>query len=290
MALTLVLGLTNCKEKKPAPKSMTTPQAKEDTSKMETPFPETSADTAVYFVYSISDDGNVKIRKEPSAKGDILGLLYTNGKGVKLVDGSGSWWKVETEDGIGYVNSKYVTKRHPQADEETADTKPISLKPRPLEEDTIDTMAYQETERAANKQEAPKNMTSENKHQASEKAPSETPSSKPSTAQQTPKNKSKKVYYVVVSSWSDFEKAKSSYGKIPDALEGPIYKVKSNGNTVYRMCSSCYQTKEAAQAEVKKIKNYSDRDVWIWESDGLADCVYTTVNAKGDKMRPLSPR
>ena len=290
MALTLVLGLTNCKEKTPDPESTTTPPAKEDTSSTATPFPETSADTATYFVYSISDDGNVKIRKEPAANAEVIGLLYTNGKGVKLIDGSSSWWKVETGDAIGYVNSKYVTKRHPQADEETADTKLISLKPRPLEEDTTDTMEYQEIEEASNKKDAPKNLTSENKPQASEKAPSAASSSKTSSAQQEPKKNSKKVFYVVVSSWFDFEKAKNSYGKIPDALEGPIYMVKTKGKTVYRMCSSCYRTKEAAQAEVRKIKNYADRDIWIWESDGLADCVYTSVNAKGDKMRPLSPR
>ncbi len=269
IAMTLVLGLTNCKEKAPAPKSTPISQVQEDTPSVATPAPEISADTTIFFVYSISDDGNVKIRKEPAANAEVIGLLYTNGKGVKLIDDSGSWWKVETEDAVGYVNSKYVTKRHPQVDEETAETTPVSLKPRPLEEDTIDTIVYQETEKATeaekttNKQEAPKDLTS---------------------------NKSKKIYYIVVGSWKDFEKAKNSYGTIPDALEGPIYKVKSNGNTVYRMCSSCYKTKEAAQAEVRKIKNYTDRDIWIWESDGLGACVFTSVDAKGDKMRPLSPR
>ena len=102
IAMTLVLGLTNCKEKAPAPKSTPISQVQEDTPSVATPAPEISADTTVFFVYSISDDGNVKIRKEPAANAEVIGLLYTNGKGVKLIDDSGSWWKVETEDAVGY--------------------------------------------------------------------------------------------------------------------------------------------------------------------------------------------
>ena len=281
----MAIVFSNCKDK---PEQTTSTQEKKEMTFEKVDSTEARPDT--FYVYSNSNDGNVNIRKEPSAKAEAIGILYTNGNGVRLIDDSGSWWKVETDDGVGFVNSKYVIKRHPQAGEETAiTTKPIIEVI--TDKDSLD--KEEEEVKKQNIESASESKTKQDKTAQSKSSTSEQtskPSQAQSTSQQASKSNNKKVYYVVVSSWQDFEKAKTSYGKIPDALEGPIYKVKSNGKTIYRMCSSCHSTKEKAQAEVNKIKKYTNSDIWIWESDGLGECVYTSVDAKGDKMRPLSPR
>lgn len=60
-------------------------------------------------VYSISTDGFVNVRKTPSAKSKIVGVLATNRKGAVLLSSKGTWWKVRVDNVVGYVNSKYVT-------------------------------------------------------------------------------------------------------------------------------------------------------------------------------------
>lgn len=111
-------------------------------------------------------------------------------------------------------------------------------------------------------------------------------SSKPKTSAST----KQKVYYVVMGSWSSMEKAKEYYYYAPDALDmGRIYKTTANGKPVYRMAIECYYSKEQAQKMVRNIKQTFDRDVWIWESQGLGQCVYCPKGYDGNPTKPLQP-
>lgn len=59
-------------------------------------------------VYSVADDGYVNVRKAPTAKSDVIGVLATGRKGAVLLSSKGTWWKVRVDNVTGYVNSKYV--------------------------------------------------------------------------------------------------------------------------------------------------------------------------------------
>ena len=110
--------------------------------------------------------------------------------------------------------------------------------------------------------------------------------SKPKTAS----NSQQKVYYVVMGSWPSMEKAKKYYEYVPDALDmGRIYKTTVNGKPVYRMAIECYSNKQQAQKMVRNIKETFDRDVWIWESQGLGQCVYCPIGYDGNPTKPLQP-
>ncbi len=111
-------------------------------------------------------------------------------------------------------------------------------------------------------------------------------SSKPKTSGNT----QQKVYYVVMGSWPTMEKAKKYYEYVPDALDmGRIYKTSVNGKPVYRMAIECYKNKQQAQKMVRNIKETFDRDVWIWESQGLGQCVYCPKGYDGNPTKPLQP-
>ncbi|MBO4850210.1 MAG: SH3 domain-containing protein [Prevotella sp.] len=103
-------------------------------------------------------------------------------------------------------------------------------------------------------------------------------------------NTKQKVYYVVMGSWSSLEKAKSYYQYAPEALEiGRIYKTSANGKPVYRIAIACYKSRENAQKKVGSIKKLLGRDAWIWESQGLGQCVYCPKGYDGEPTKPFQP-
>ena len=181
---------------------------------------------AVY-VYSASSDGFVNIRKEPSAKSDVVGGLVNQGPGAKLLERNGNWYKVDYDGKVGYVNSKYVA---------VGDREGVIAASKPA---------------ASNQQ---------------------------------------KVYYVVMGSWDSLKKAKEHYMYVPDVLDcSPIYKAVSKGKVVYRMCLKCYRSKAKAMEMVRETKEKLMIDTWIWESQGLADCVYCPLGYDGEVVKPLQP-
>lgn len=60
-------------------------------------------------IYSVSDDGTLNIRQSPSANSPIVGKLITGGKGARLIETYGSWYKVQFGDVTGFVNSRYAS-------------------------------------------------------------------------------------------------------------------------------------------------------------------------------------
>lgn len=103
-----------------------------------------------------------------------------------------------------------------------------------------------------------------------------------------------KVYYVVLGSFSTLESAHIYNNNLPDGMESWIYKCTSNGKTVYRVCFSCFSTRQKAQEQINWFHSYDVSwftDAWIWESDGLGNCVFCPVSYETEEtLPPLSPK
>ena len=101
-----------------------------------------------------------------------------------------------------------------------------------------------------------------------------------------PEAKGRKVYYVVLGSFTDLAKAKQSTEVLPDALDGNcIYRTTDKGKTIYRLCLDCYYSRDKAQKLAKSTKEFFGRDVWVWESQGVAPCVYQGISPSGEPAR-----
>ena len=98
------------------------------------------------------------------------------------------------------------------------------------------------------------------------------------------------VYYVVIGSWETLDKAMGFYYSCPDAFDAaPIYRATADGKTVYRMCISCYHTRQKAQENANFTNEMMGTQAWVWESDGLAECVYLPIGPSGERSTPLRP-
>lgn len=87
--------------------------------------------------------------------------------------------------------------------------------------------------------------------------------------------KSKKVYYVVAASFSSFEEAKKTADNLSEVVFYCVYKVNVKGKTTYRLCCDCAYSRAVAQDFIDKYGNLTFNDkLWIWESNGLGNCVY----------------
>lgn len=106
-----------------------------------------------------------------------------------------------------------------------------------------------------------------------------------------PVAKSNTVYYVVIASFEDFNRARTTTNNLPDALLSPIYKVVDNGKVKYRICESCHSSYAKAKARINQLDNYYGKsDLWIWESKGLAQCAYLPKGLDGNMMKELTPQ
>lgn len=108
----------------------------------------------------------------------------------------------------------------------------------------------------------------------------------------TPAAQSNTVYYVVIASFEDFNRARTTTNNLPDALLSPIYKVVDNdGKVKYRICESCHSSYAKAKARINQLDNYYGKsDLWIWESKGLAKCAYLPKGLDGNMMKELTPQ
>ena len=100
--------------------------------------------------------------------------------------------------------------------------------------------------------------------------------------------KSKKVYYVVAGSYSSFEEAKKTAENISEVMFYSVYKVNVKGKVAYRLCCECFYTREKAQEFINEYgPSFCDK-MWIWESNGLGNCVYRPLSpADGETRIPL---
>lgn len=108
------------------------------------------------------------------------------------------------------------------------------------------------------------------------------------------------VYYIVLESHDTMEDAQNFNRVCADGMECWIYKCTSNGKTVYRLCVGCFSTRSDAQDRINECRSLYDgafdyyTNAWIWESEGLGNCVYCppiyeeVVEGIGD-FPPLSP-
>lgn len=112
-------------------------------------------------------------------------------------------------------------------------------------------------------------------------------------AARRPAKKPAKVYYLVCGSYSSLEKAKEASEFMSEVLYYPVYKTTVNGKTVYRLCCECYYSKKKAQARAKELMGMVFNDsIWVWESNGLANCVYvpqSPADEPGVEGQPLVP-
>lgn len=100
-------------------------------------------------------------------------------------------------------------------------------------------------------------------------------------AQAKTKKQPRTVYYIVCGSYSSLKKAIEHSEQMSEVLFYPVYKATANGKTVYRVCCQCYYNKADAEKDLEGLlSGFKSDDWWIWQSKGLAKCVY----------RPLSPK
>ena len=101
---------------------------------------------------------------------------------------------------------------------------------------------------------------------------------------------SDKLYYVVIASFSELERARKTTDGLPAEFKSPIYKYQTDGKTAYRICESCYTTRARAEARIKHLKQrFGKSDLWLWETNGKVTCVYCPTASDGKKMSPLIP-
>ena len=108
--------------------------------------------------------------------------------------------------------------------------------------------------------------------------------------EQSTKNISaRKVYYVVIESYNDLRSAEDATRVMPDALSPCIFKANEGGRTLYRLCDGCYYSRKDAQEHASLIRQYLERDAWVWESNGTAVCVNQAVGLSGELV-DISPK
>ncbi len=107
-----------------------------------------------------------------------------------------------------------------------------------------------------------------------------------------PKNKA--VYYLVCASFNTLEDAVKTSENMSEVLFYPVYKATVEGRTVYRLCCECYYSKEKAQKRCAELASMTfSNDIWVWKSNGLAQCVYvpqSPADEPGVESKPLVPQ
>ena len=110
------------------------------------------------------------------------------------------------------------------------------------------------------------------------------------TAEAKPVNNGK-LYYVVIASFSELERAKKTTDGLSTEFKSPVYKYQTDGKAMFRICESCFDTKAKAEARIKHLnQRFGKSDLWVWETDGKMSCVYCPVASDGKRMTPLIPR
>ncbi|MBQ2554501.1 MAG: SPOR domain-containing protein, partial [Prevotella sp.] len=99
----------------------------------------------------------------------------------------------------------------------------------------------------------------------------------------------RKVYYVVIESYNDLRSAEDATRVMPDALSPCIFKANEGGRTLYRLCDGCYYSRKDALEHASLIRQYLERDAWVWESNGTAVCVNQAVGLSGELV-DISPK
>ncbi|MCR4853504.1 MAG: SPOR domain-containing protein [Prevotella sp.] len=91
---------------------------------------------------------------------------------------------------------------------------------------------------------------------------------------------SPKVYYVVIGSFESLAEAKSFARDKSELYTSVVYKAKDNGKTLYRICNESFHNKADARRYLADCKDGPSplNKAWIWESDGVAECVYNPDN------------
>lgn len=109
------------------------------------------------------------------------------------------------------------------------------------------------------------------------------------TAQSKGKS-SQTIYYVVVGSFTDLNKAKRFNASAPyDTDWCGVYATTSNGRTLYRVCANCYYSKARAQNAAREIKRTDKIDAWVWANKGTARCIVGYYDDSIGKEIPLYP-
>lgn len=95
-----------------------------------------------------------------------------------------------------------------------------------------------------------------------------------------------KVYYVVVDSHPDFLSAKQ-HAEMFDIVFA-VYRVMIDGKTTFRCVDGCYKSLQDAENYLSMLREIG-KDGWIWESKGLAHCIYRPIMGNGEPV-PVMPK
>ena len=107
-------------------------------------------------------------------------------------------------------------------------------------------------------------------------------------------SKKQAVYYLVCASFNTLEEAVKASENMSEVLFYPVYKATVKGRTVYRLCCECYYSKEKAQKRCSELGPMTfSNDIWVWKSNGTAQCVYvpqSPADEPGAESKPLVPQ
>lgn len=102
-----------------------------------------------------------------------------------------------------------------------------------------------------------------------------------------------KLYYIVIMSFDDLERAKAAAENLPDALLSPVYRaVDKDGKVKYRICTHCCQSLATAKELQQTIIDNFSVESWLWTTNGFAECVYRpgSLYDGAISIAPLTPQ
>ena len=102
-----------------------------------------------------------------------------------------------------------------------------------------------------------------------------------------------RYYYIVIATFENAEYAKKAADGLPDNMRRPVYRTMVGGKEKYRICESCFTTRDKALIRKKELDlRYGESDIWVWETRSLADCLYcpTSTQQGSTRITPLQPK
>jgi len=102
-----------------------------------------------------------------------------------------------------------------------------------------------------------------------------------------------RYYYIVIGSFEHIEFAKKTADNLPDVMRRPVYRQVVGGKEKYRICESCFDSRDKAILRKKELDlRYGESDIWIWETRGMAECLYCPTSSRegSSRIKPLTPQ
>ncbi|HEY5253039.1 MAG TPA: SH3 domain-containing protein, partial [Acidobacteriaceae bacterium] len=64
----------------------------------------------LYKVAGVASNDVLNIRRSPSIRSEIVGLIPPNGREITVEDRSGHWWRINYNGKAGWVNRQFLSR------------------------------------------------------------------------------------------------------------------------------------------------------------------------------------